>query len=287
MPSVGAAQQRGADNTMGDANPPDPADGELAVSAEDGVLRIVINRPSRRNAMTHAMIDTFVDTLTAAATDDSLRAVHIRGAGDDFCAGSDWVATNKTEQRPRAGNLIRRIPHTAHRVIELVATIHLPVVCSVRGWATGLGCSLALAADFTVADENAVYWEPFMARGFTPDSGATWLLPRLIGIARAKEMLLLGEKVSAVQAQEWGMIHRAVAATEIDKISADLVDRLAGGPTIAIGLAKASINVGQGASLTETMNHELSALELACRTSDFKEGLSAFTERRTPKFDGR
>lgn len=272
---------------MGDLNPPDPADGELTVSTGGGVLRIVIDRPSRRNAMTHAMIDTFVQTLTAAATDDSLRVVHIRGGGDDFCAGSDWVATNRTDQRPRAGNLIRRIPHTAHRVIELVTSIHLPVVCSVQGWATGLGCSLALAADFTVADESAVFWEPFMARGFTPDSGATWLLPRLIGVARAKEMLLLGEKVTAAQAAEWGMIHRAVAATEIDKISTDLVDRLACGPTVAIGLAKASINFGQGASLTETMNHELTALELACRTSDFKEGLSAFKERRTPDFDGR
>lgn len=272
---------------MGESHPPDPTGGELTASADGGVLRIMIDRPSRRNALTHTMIDDLVQTLTHAATDDSLRVVHIRGAGGDFCSGADWVATNKTDQRPRAGNLIRRIPHTAHRVIELVTTIHLPVVCSVQGWAAGLGCSLALAADFTVADERAVFAEPFMARGFTPDSGATWLLPRLMGIARAKEMLLLGENVTASQAADWGMIHRAVDATEIDKISADLVDRLAGGPTVAIGLAKAAINFAQGASLVESMNHELSALELACRTSDFKEGLAAFTERRTPDFDGR
>ncbi|HEY9315497.1 enoyl-CoA hydratase/isomerase family protein [Williamsia sp.] len=272
---------------MGDPNPSDRDKGVLTTSVAGGVLRIVIDRPSRRNAMTHAMIDTFVQTLTDAATDDSLRVVHIRGAGGDFCTGADWVATNTTGPRPRAGNLIRRIPHTAHRVIELVAAIHLPVVCTVQGWATGLGCSLALAADFTVADDSAVFWEPFMARGFTPDSGSTWLLPRLMGIARAKEMLLLGEQVPAAQAAEWGMIHRTVDSSEIDTVSAALVDRLAGGPTVAIGLAKAAINFAQGASLTESMNHELSDLELACRTGDFKEGLSAFKERRAPEFDGR
>ena len=102
------------------------------------------------------MIGTLIESLTAAASDDSLRAVHIRGAGDDFCAGSDWVAANDPGgQRPRTGDLVRRVPHAAHRVIELVAGIQLPVVCSVRGWAVGFGCNLALAADFTVAAGDA------------------------------------------------------------------------------------------------------------------------------------
>ncbi len=157
------------------------------------------------------MIETFVAALTDAATDDTLRAIHIRGAGDDFCAGVDWVATNsEADYRPRSGDLVRRIPHTAHRVIELVHSIHLPVVCSVRGFAAGLGCNLALAADFTVAANDAVFWEPFAARGFSPDSGATWLLPRLVGLTRAKQMLLLGDKVSGTDAAAWGLIHQAV-----------------------------------------------------------------------------
>src|SRR3954452_6878351 len=158
------------------------------------------------------MIDALVDLLTDAATDDSLRAIHIRGAGSDFCAGADWVATNSTGQRPRTGDLVRRIPHTANRVVELVHGIQLPVVCAVRGWAVGLGCNLALAADFTVAATDAVFWEPFLTRGFSPDSGATWLLPRLVGLARTRRMLLLGEKVTASDAAEWGMIHDAVEA---------------------------------------------------------------------------
>jgi 2-(1,2-epoxy-1,2-dihydrophenyl)acetyl-CoA isomerase len=262
------------------------ADGSVTTSRHGDVLQLTLDRPSRRNSLSHPMTQAFVDALTDAATDDSLRAVHIRGAGTDFCAGADWVATNSGD-RPRTGDLVRRIPHGAHRVIELVHTIHLPVVCSVQGWAVGLGCNLALAADFTVASTDAIFWEPFLARGFSPDSGSTWLLPRLVGMARAKSMLLLGENVAASDAADWGLIHRCTPAMELDAAVDELLARLASGPTVAIGLAKQAIHYGQHATLTQSMNQELFNLELSCRTKDFKEGLSAFRETRTPDFGGR
>ena len=229
-------------------------EGAVTVHRTGEVLRLVLDRAARRNSLSHAMIDTLISALTDAASDDSLRAVHIRGASDDFCAGADWVAANTGGQaRPRTGDLVRRIPHAAHRVIELVATIQLP----------------------------------FLTRGFSPDSGSTWLLPRLVGPARAKQMLLLGEKVSGADAAAWGLIHRCVAAADVDNATEDLLVRLAAGPTVAIGLTKQAIHYGQHATLSQAMNQELFNLELSCRTADFKEGLAAFRDRRTPEFQGR
>ncbi len=259
----------------------------MTTTRADSVLRITLDRPDRRNSLSHAMIDDLVGLLTAAASDDSLRAVHITGAGEHFCTGADWVATNTPGERPRTGDLVRRIPHGANRIVELVATIQLPVVVTVRGWAVGLGCNLALAADFTIADTGATFWEPFLSRGFTPDTGSTWLLPRLAGVARAKRMLLLGEKVTGAQAADWGLIHSAVPASDVDTEVDALLARLAGGPTVAIGLAKQAIGYGQHATLAQSMSQELSNLELSCRTADFKEGLAAFRERRDPNFTGR
>ena len=150
------------------------------------------------------MIDTLVEALTDAATDDGLRAIHIRGAGDDFCSGADWVASNgRSEYRRRAStHRSPGAPHPADRSPRDRTGAGRRAARGVHGaraGRSGLGCNLALAADFTVAADDAVFWEPFLARGFSPDSGATWLLPRLVGVARARRMLLLGEKVSGAE----------------------------------------------------------------------------------------
>ena len=276
---------------MSQEDGPDPGveqdAGSVTVSRDGSILRLVLNRQHRRNSLSQSMIRTLIDALTEAATDDGLRAIHLTGHGDDFCSGVDWVATNRDGARPRTGDLVRRIPLNAHRVIELLHSVALPVVCTVRGWAVGLGCNLALAADFTVAASEAVFWEPFIERGFSPDSGSTWLLPRLVGLARARRMLLLGEKVSGADAADWGMIHQSDDPMELDRRTDELLARLASGPTVAIGMAKQAIRTGQYATLEQAMTQELYGVELACRTTDFKEGLAAYRERRTPDFTGR
>ncbi len=258
------------------------------VSTDDDILRVTLDRPERKNALTPDAVREIIGALERVAADDSARAVLVTAKGDDFCGGADLVAANAgREEKPKTGNLQRRTAVQAHRLIDLVTSIQLPVVCVVRGHAAGLGCQLALAADFTIAAETATFLEPFVARGFTPDSGATWLLPRLVGIARAKELLLLGEPVSGERAADWGMIHRAVPDAELDAAGEALARRLAEGPTVAIGLAKRCLHGALGQGLVEAMEKEALALELSSRSRDFRQGLAAFQERRAPKFQGR
>ena len=258
----------------------------VSVETCDGVLRITLDRPERKNALDTVAIRRIVAALEAAATDDSLRVVVLAGSGADFCSGADWVASNAAGTRPRTGSLQRRTPLQAHRLIELLWEIQLPVVCEVRGFAAGLGFQLALAADFTIASESACFWQPFIERGFSADSGATWLLPRLVGVARAKELLLLGRKLSGADAASWGIIHRAVPDDQLESATAALVGQLAAGPTVAIGLTKHCIHRSLETGLAPAMQDEAFALELSSRTADFKEGLLAFKERRPARFEG-
>jgi 2-(1,2-epoxy-1,2-dihydrophenyl)acetyl-CoA isomerase len=259
----------------------------VSLESGGGVLRITLDRPSRKNSLDAAAVRRIVTALEAAATDDALRVVLLSGTGADFCSGADWVAANAPGARPRTGSLQRRVPLQAHRLIELLTQLQLPVVCAVRGWASGLGFQLALAADFTIASESACFWEPFVERGFSADSGASWLLPRLVGVARAKELLLLGRKLSGAEAAAWGIIHRAVPDGELETATAGLVEQLAGAATVAVGLTKRCIHRALETGLGEAMQNEAFALELSSRTADFKEGLLAFKERRPARFTGQ
>jgi 2-(1,2-epoxy-1,2-dihydrophenyl)acetyl-CoA isomerase len=264
------------------------------VSTRDdrGVLTLRLDRPDRRNAIDDETMLELIGAIEVAGTDDAVRVIVLEGAGEHFCSGADIVARNATppgvsSRKPRAGSIQRRLPTQAHRLIPLLCTVQIPVVCKVRGWAAGIGFQLALAADLTLAADDARFWEPFGERGFTPDSGATWLLPRRVGEVRARELLLLGRALSGTEAAEWGAIHRSVPGPELDAAVDEVVGRLANGPTVALGLTKWLLAAGSSIELQAQLANEAFALELSSRTDDFREGMTAFREKRAPRFEGR
>jgi 2-(1,2-epoxy-1,2-dihydrophenyl)acetyl-CoA isomerase len=260
----------------------------LSVEVSDAVLHLRLDRPTVRNAVSDTMMAGLIDSVDAAGRDEGVRVIRITGSGDHFCAGADIVARNAgDERRPRVGAIQRRLPSQAHRLIPLLCAVQVPVVCAVQGWAAGIGLQIAAAADFTVAAADARLWEPFSSRGFTPDSGATWLLPRLIGAARARELLLLGRELSGTEAEQWGLVHRAVPPGDVKQVTDELVTTLADGPTVALGLTKWLLYAGASLPLEDHLRNEGFAMELSSRSEDFREGLSAFKERRPPDFKGR
>jgi 2-(1,2-epoxy-1,2-dihydrophenyl)acetyl-CoA isomerase len=259
---------------------------------ERGALVLRLNRPEKHNAIDDEMMVGLIEAVERAGTDESVRVIVLEGAGGHFCSGADILARNApaaggTDRRPRAGSIQRRLPTQAHRLIPLLCNVQVPVVCKVRGWAAGIGFQIALAADITLAADDARFWEPFGERGFTPDSGATWLLPRRVGEVRARELLLLGRALSGREAAEWGAIHDAVTEEELDSAVDDVVGTLAAGPTAALGLTKWLLYAGSTAELPAQLANEAFALELSSRTADFREGMGAFREKRPPHFEGR
>ena len=260
----------------------------LQVERDGAVLRLTLDRPDKRNAVNDEIMGGLIDAIDTAGRDEAVRVIVLAGAGDHFCGGADIVARNAGGgERPRVGSIQRRVRSTAHRLIPLMLQVQTPIVCRVQGWAAGIGFQLAVAADVTVVADDARFWAPFTERGFTPDSGATWLLPRLVGPQRARELLLLGRTLDGGEAAAWGLVHRAVPAAELDGAVAEVVDRLANGPTVALGFTKWLLAAGQSEALEAQLQNEALALELSSRSEDFREGLQAFGEKRPPRFKGR
>lgn len=260
----------------------------LQTRLDRGVLRLTIDRPDKRNALTDEIVAALIDSLSLAGRDEAVRAVVLTGTGEHFCSGFDIVSRNREgAARPRVGSIQRRVPALAHRLIPMMASVQTPIVAVARGWVAGIGLHLVLAADFAVVADDARLWEPFAERGFTPDSGATWLLPRRIGEVRAREVLLLGRALSGSEAAEWGMVHGAVPAAELESAGEALIDKLATGPTVTLGLTKWLLHVSAASPFDRQLEHEALALELSSRSEDFREGLAAFKEKRPPRFSGR
>jgi 2-(1,2-epoxy-1,2-dihydrophenyl)acetyl-CoA isomerase len=261
---------------------------ELVVDWADGVLTLTLNRPARKNALTKAMVRGIMAALHDVADDDDARVVVVQTSGADFCTGIDLAESNSPDRaRRKTGHLQRGLHHDAHAMIRALDALQVPVVAAVRGWAAGIGNALALSADVVIADSSAKFWVPMVTRGFTPDSGNTWLLPRLVGLARAKQMILRGKPVDGPTAATWGLIAECVAPADFDDAVASVVDECRNAATVAVGLAKTLIHRNLAVDLAAALQNEGIYEELAVRTEDFKEGVRAFREKRPPEYGGR
>jgi 2-(1,2-epoxy-1,2-dihydrophenyl)acetyl-CoA isomerase len=258
----------------------------LVVEHAGGVLRLRIDRPQRRNALTDDIVLALSQIIEVAGSDEAVRVIHLSGSGDHFCSGFDLSLRGDTSAKQRVGSTQRQMRWHVNRLIPSMLETQTPIVTAVKGWAIGLGMNLALASDFVVAADDARFWAPFTGSGFTPDSGASWIVPRLVGVARAKEMILLGHKVSGATAAGWGMIHRSVPVDEVDATAEELVGTLARSATVAVGLAKSLIHRSLTADLEHHLADEGFAMELSSRSDDFKEAGRAGREKRPPEFTG-
>lgn len=245
------------------------------------VLQLTLNRPDRLNAASLDMADELGEALDRV---DGARAILITGAGRAFCSGADLQARG---ERAVSGGQASHVALTRHYnpVMVKLAEIAVPTVAAVNGPAAGIGCSLAFAADFVLAGASAYFLQAFVNIGLVPDGGASWMLPRLIGKARATEMMLLGERIGADKAADWGLIHRAVADEALLSDAFALAERLAAGPTVALGLMRRNI-ADALPGLHEALNREAGAQREAAGTGDAMEGAAAFLQKRRPAFRG-
>jgi len=265
---------------------PEPVDG-LDVSVDGGIVGVSINRPDRRNALTDPIVQALIDIMDAAGSDDDARVITLRGSGDHFCSGFDLAGRVKPETPPRTGETQRRMRWQVNELISAMTRTQVPVVVAARGAAMGLGLGLVLASDFAVVADDARLAAPMVRSGFTPDSGIAWLAPRLIGLARSKDLLMLGREITGARAAEWGMVHASAAAGEVDGIADALASELASSATVAVGLAKSLIHGSLTVDLERHLADEAMAIELSSRSADFKEASRARREQRDPGFTGR
>jgi 2-(1,2-epoxy-1,2-dihydrophenyl)acetyl-CoA isomerase len=257
----------------------------IVVDARDGVATITLNRPEVLNSFNRAMVREGVDAIERLAEDDSVRALLLTGAGRAFCAGQDLAEAVPPDGTPAPD--IGDIVHGYNKLVVAMRGLEKPIVAAVNGVAAGAGANIALACDFVIAAESASFVQAFTRIGLIPDNGGTFYLPRLVGVARATALMMLGEKLTAEQALHWGLIHRTVPHAALHDAAIGLARELATQPTRAFGLIKRALNATWSNDLEAQLELEAELQREAGRTHDYLEGVKAFQEKRRPAFLGR
>jgi 2-(1,2-epoxy-1,2-dihydrophenyl)acetyl-CoA isomerase len=264
---------------------PTEAERTLLVESKDGVASLTLNRPAVLNAFNRALSGELVAALLQIRRDDSIRAVVLTGSGRGFCAGQDLAeAIPKDDENPDLGAIVKAM-YTP--VIRGIRTLEKPVVCAVNGIAAGAGAMLALLCDIVIASPDASFVWSFTKIGVIPDTGGTFLLPRIVGLQRAAALTMLHDKLSAEQAREWGLIYKVSAPGQVVAEAHEIANRLAQMPTRALGLTKRGFNHSLGLDLEAAMSFEEDLQREAGLSGDYKEGVKAFLEKRAPKYTGR
>ncbi len=255
----------------------------ITLDISDNIATITLNRPDRLNACSLDMADDIADALDQLG---DARCLIITGAGRAFCSGADLQARG---ERPVTGGqgsyaaLTRKYNPTMMKI----ARLNIPVITAVNGPAAGVGCSIALAGDFVISGKSGYFLQAFVNIGLVPDGGASWMLPRLVGKARATEMMMLGEKISGDQAVAWNMIYKCVEDDQLQAEARALATRLANGPTLAYGIMRQNILTALEQNYSFALNAEAEGQKIAGGSEDAREGGMSFLEKRKPVFKGR
>lgn len=266
---------------------------DLLYEVRDGIARVTLNRPDAANAITPDQRNQLIELFAEASGDLNVRVVVLTANGKHFCTGAD-LRVSKIPENPRPegaperamGDVGRNIKRGAQKLVASILDCEKPVIAAVNGTAAGIGAHIALACDLIVAADSARFIEVFVRRGITPDGGGAYLLPRMIGLAKAKELIFFGDDLSAADAERIGLINKCVPLDQLGAATDEWANRLAVAPTKAVGLAKWLLNRSLDSDRGTAFEEEAWAQELASRTEDFQEGVQAFIERRDVQFKG-
>jgi len=259
----------------------------ILLDVSDQIATITLNRPDRLNACSLDMADEIAAAVDEAAAQGA-RALVITGAGKGFCSGADLQAKAESKQSIAggAGSYRALMLHYNPLMLKL-ARLNMPIITAINGAAAGIGCSIALAGDFVFASKKAFFLQAFVNIGLVPDGGASWMLPRLVGKARATEMMMLGERIPADRAEDWGLIYKAVEDDALQAEARALAVRFANGPTVAYAAMRKNILTSLENSYAEALLAEAEGQLVAGNSADAAEGAAAFVEKRQAQFQGK
>jgi 2-(1,2-epoxy-1,2-dihydrophenyl)acetyl-CoA isomerase len=255
----------------------------LLVTRSEGVKRIIFNAPERRNAIDNEAFARFHDAVVESAQDGT-RILILTGAGDAFCSGADLQAGLLGGASGDVATLLRTVVSPA---VKALREMPIPVIARVHGVAAGIGCSFALAADLRIASHDARFSLGFARIGLVPDGGATWMLPRLVGHAKAFELMITGDLIDAAEAHRLGLVNAVVDSVRLDETVDAWTARLLQAPELAVAAIKRALHYGQTHTLTESLDLEALLQQTCYESEDFREGVAAFREKRQAKFQGR